>query len=98
MAIIVRGLTKCPLCAETIAVGQSIVSTSHFIESPEHPLWRFSDAAMHYDCFQTWAMRGEFVAEYNHSFGRLIWGDGSRHHMQPDGVVISQKIESDGNS
>jgi hypothetical protein len=47
MAIIVQGLTKCPLCAEVIAAGQSIVSTSHFIESPEHPLWRFSDAAMH---------------------------------------------------
>jgi hypothetical protein len=51
---------------------------------------RCSDAL---DCFQTWAMRGEFVAEYNNSFGRLTRGDGSRHHMQLDGVVISRKIE-----
>jgi hypothetical protein len=41
MAIIVRGLTKYPLCAKIIADEQSIVSTSHFIESPAHPLWPF---------------------------------------------------------
>jgi hypothetical protein len=93
MAIVVRGLTKCPLCAEVIAAEQPIVSTSHFIESPAHPLWQFSDAAMHYDCFQTWAMRDEFVAEYNNSFGRMVWGDGSRHHMQSDGIVISETIK-----
>ena len=93
MATVIRGLTKRPLCAEIIAAGQSIVSTSHFIESPEHPLWPFSDAAMHYDCFQIWTMRDEFVTEYNDSFGRVVWGDGSRYHMQPDGIVISEKIK-----
>ncbi len=91
MAIVIRGLTKCPLCAELIADGQSIVSTPHFVESPEHPLWPFSDAAMHYSCFQKWPLRSEFVAEYNNSLGRMVWGNGSRHHMQPDGIVINEK-------
>jgi hypothetical protein len=91
MAIVIRGRTKCPLCAEIIAAGQPIVSTSHFIESPEHPLWLFSDAAMHYSCFQIWPLRSDFVAEYNNSLGRIVWGDGSRHHMQLDGVVTSEK-------
>lgn len=92
MAIVILGLTQCPLCDEILAAGQSTVATSHFIQSPEHPLWRFSDAAMHYDCFQAWPMREAFVAEYNDSMGRVVWGNGCRHRMRTDGIVVAERI------
>lgn len=44
---------------------------------------------MHYDCFQGWAMREEFVSLYNSTIGRIRWGNGTRHEMASDGVVRS---------
>ena len=89
MAIVILGKTQCPLCSNVIAAGQATVATPHFIQTPSHPLWRYSDAAMHYGCFQLWQHRDSFVAEYNNSIGRVVWGNGTQHHMQPDGIVVT---------
>ncbi len=42
---------------------------------------------MHFDCFQRWADREEFVALYNATIGKIRWGNGTRHEMAGDGVV-----------
>jgi hypothetical protein len=89
MAIIIRGKSECPLCGKALAEGQRLIGTQHFIPDPEDPLWRFSDAGMHYDCFQQWPLREQFVAKYNNTLGRQVWGNGTRHHMQDDGVIQS---------
>jgi hypothetical protein len=66
-----------------------LVATSHFIGEPTDPLWRFSDAAMHYECFQEWEYRQEFVDKYNATIGKIVWGNGTRHHMKADGLIES---------
>jgi hypothetical protein len=91
MALVMYGLSKCPLCSGAVDEGQALVSTTHFIESPDHPLWQYSDAAMHYGCFQTWEHRALFVAEYNRLFGSRVWGNGTRHPMGDDGTVTTVK-------
>lgn len=98
MALIISGKTKCPLCGEVIAAGQRLVATSPFIEDPNHALWRFSDAAIHYDCFQSWERREEFVTEFNKGNGRIVWGNGKRHYMQPDGTIVIVEAGSNGGS
>ncbi len=89
MALIIVGKSKCPICGEVLQEGQRRVATSHFIYEKSDPLWRFSDAGMHYDCFQRWDHREEFVAKYNATMGQKAWGNGTRHHMLPDGIVES---------
>lgn len=88
MAILILGHTDCPLCDNVIATGQRYVATLHFLQDQSHPLWRYSDAAMHYDCFQRWPCREEFVAEYNRTIRRLI--PGSRSHMKADGTTTTR--------
>ena len=89
MALVILGKTLCPLCGHVISDGHETVATPHFIETPSHPLWRYSDAAMHYECFQTWQHREDFVTEYNNTIGRVVWGNGNQHHMQPDGIIVT---------
>jgi len=89
MAILICGKTQCPICSAVISSGQPTVATQHFIQTQSNPLWRYSDAAMHYDCFQMWEHREVFIAEYNKTMGQVVWGNGTRHEMQADGTVIS---------
>lgn len=89
MAILILGKSACALCGEVIVTEHELVATSHFISDPSHPLWRYSDAAMHCDCFQRWPHREEFVAEYNRTIGQIVWGNGSQHTMRADGTVTT---------
>ena len=88
MALIIDGMT-CPICDQPLDIDGPLVATSHFIADPSDPLWRFSDAAMHYDCFQRREHRQEFVDKYNASLGQIVWGNGTRHHMNADGSIES---------
>lgn len=81
------GRTKCAICGQPINLAGQIVATTHFISDSHDPLWRFSDAAMHYDCFQHWPHRDEFVSKYNSTMGKSVWGNGMRHLMQSDGRI-----------
>lgn len=96
MAIVIFGETLCPLCHHAISDGHEVIATPHFIEMRSHPLWRYSDAAMHYQCFQTWRHREDFVAEYNKTIGRIVWGDGNQHQMRPDGIIIVTPVHCMG--
>jgi hypothetical protein len=86
MALIYDGM-PCAICKQPLDINHPRVATSHFIGDPSDPLWRFSDAAMHYECFQTWEHRHKFVAKYNETPGKIIWGNGTRHHMKADGLI-----------
>ena len=90
MAIIYKGI-KCAICGLEIDIGRdaSFVATTHFIGDKNDPLWRFSDAAMHYECFQIWPHKAEFVRKYNSTIGQRVWGNGMRDLMHPDGRVQS---------
>lgn len=76
MALIILSKTKCPLCEEPITSAVDVVATTPFLES-SHLLSRYADATMHYDCFQRWHFREEFVTAYNQRVGS--------NEMRPDG-------------
>jgi hypothetical protein len=61
-----------------------VVATGLFIADP---LWRFSDAPMHYDCFQAWPLRQAFVDKYNATAGPRVRGSGARNVMRDDGTI-----------
>jgi hypothetical protein len=90
MALVYEGMT-CAICEHPLDIHGPFVATSHFIGDETDPLWPFSDAAMHYDCFQAWDHREAFVKKYNDTMGQQIWGNGTRHHMNPDGSIVSVK-------
>lgn len=87
MALITRRSTSCPLCGEGIGAHDDIVATSQFLESG-HPLFQFSDAAMHRGCFLAWKDRAEFVAAFNVRVGPMVSGSGMSHRMAEDGTLI----------
>lgn len=88
MALTFDGM-PCAICDQPLGTDQPKIATSHFIADQTDPLWRFSDAAMHYECFQAWKHRQEFVAKYNETIGKIVWGNGKRHHMKADGTIES---------
>jgi hypothetical protein len=96
MALIFRGETKCALCDTVLKVDDAIVATSHFIADRQHPLWRFSDAAMHKTCFLEWDRRQAFVDLFNQSVGDIIFSDGTSHIMRDDGLIVSLPRQDQG--
>jgi hypothetical protein len=84
MALVLIGKTKCSICEETLMEGDDLVATTHFIADRADPLWRFSDSAMHRKCFATWNHRAEFIAKYNATVGKIVWGNNTRHRMESD--------------
>lgn len=87
MALILRGKTECSICGVVIKDGDTIVATTHFIGEPSDPLWRFSDSGMHSSCFLAWPLRETFIERYNATVGTVTWGNGTYHHMEPDGSI-----------
>lgn len=49
---------------------------------------------MHHECFQIWELREQFVAEYNTTMGKLTWGNGTYHDMQPDGSILIRRRDT----
>ena len=54
--------SKCALCGETLS--QPIFATAHFIANKSHDFYRFSDAAMHWNCYVKWPHQGRFASMY----------------------------------
>ncbi len=71
MAIVIPGVTVCPLCRRAIDGPEDFIGFPHFIEDEEDPLWIYSDAAFHKSCFDTWSRKEEFL-------GRLRGFEGYR--------------------
>ena len=84
--------TKCAICAQILkdkpCDEREYVATSHFIGDRSHHLWRFSDAAMHKQCFMNWEHRKEFVQLFNKTVSKQVSGSGFSHRMNDDGEII----------
>lgn len=63
MAIIIRGVSRCPICGEVLEEGQPLVAFPAFL-SPGDDLWRYSDSAMHEHCFEAWEHRDAMIHKY----------------------------------
>ena len=70
MAIIIRGKSKCTLCGKFLEEGQEVVAFSPFVGNELDPLWVFSDAGFHADCFHQHPLSGEAKARYENSLKR----------------------------
>jgi len=86
VAIIIRGVTNCPLCGTVIADGDALVATSHFIQDENHKFYRYSDSAMHQACFVGWDRRDAFRAAFNKLWPKLM-PDHPREMLE-DGSII----------
>lgn len=58
----------------------------HFIGDEAHPLWRFSDSAMHRSCFKGWSHVEEFRSAYNEIWPKIM--PNHPREMRPDGSII----------
>lgn len=54
--------TECAICDRP--VHEPIFTTSHFIADSSDPLWSFSDASMHWDCYANWKHQRSFAEQY----------------------------------
>jgi hypothetical protein len=52
MSILIRGLTRCPLCGATVTADEEAVLLPAFVWNELDPLTVFNDAAMHKACFE----------------------------------------------
>ena len=68
--------------------GEELVATSAFIENDAHPLFRYSDAAMHRICFLEWPDRTSFVAEFNEYYETHYRGI---QRKLPDGNIVANE-------
>ena len=62
MAIIIQGLTKCPICNGDL--DRPYTATSGCAFPPDHHLFSYCDAALHYSFLEAWKFRQEFSKEY----------------------------------
>ena len=84
---------ECPLCGVSMSHGDRRFATSHFIADPDHDLWRFSDAVMHWDCYARWEHRPRFGRMYFESNvewagSNPYWGIAHRD----DRVLVTVKL------
>ena len=64
MALLIDGM-KCPICAKPIDINKDeIFATSGVFINTTNSLWKFCDAAMHWDCYEHWPHRQEFAKLY----------------------------------
>jgi len=54
--------SQCALCGEILS--HPIFATSRFITNKSHEFYRFSDAAMHWNCYIKWPQQSRFASFY----------------------------------
>jgi hypothetical protein len=64
MAIVIRGKSKCVLCGNLLRDGDEVVSFSPFVSNELDPLWKFSDAGFHVNCFHQDALSEKAQQRY----------------------------------
>lgn len=91
VAIIIRDSSSCAICGDTIRSEERIVATPAFIEDADDPLWKYSDAGMHSDCFLRWELRDAFIDAFN-----TYWSTHYRsmRSMEPDGTITERDPSS----
>ncbi|NRD52826.1 hypothetical protein [Corallococcus exiguus] len=81
MAIIMEGLTSCPICGSTdLSKPYTATSGVAFPEGDE--LWRYCDAPLHLECLAHWPHRERFSRGYFD-----LWRDES---MSGHGVLLAE--------
>lgn len=93
MAIVILGSTECPLCGAILAESDDIVGFPHFIGDRAHPLWRYSDSAMHRACFANWDQAEQFRNIFNEVSPKLL--PNHPREMQADGTIIDLGVDPD---
>lgn len=88
VAIVVRGKTGCSVCGQIISGTDEIVMFPHFIWDEAHPLWRFSDSAMHQQCFTDWDKAEQFRAIYNKRWPEIM--PTHPREMLANGLIVDQ--------
>ncbi len=64
MALVILGVTVCPLCEQPINDPEGFIAFPHFIEDERDPFWPYSDAAFHKQCFDSWSKKKEFLERF----------------------------------
>jgi len=62
--------SKCALCGEVLV--DSIFATGRFITNKSHDFYRFSDAAIHWDCYVKWPQQSRFASVYFEATGNAF--------------------------
>ena len=88
MALVIRGKTTCSICGQVQRDGADLVATTHFIRDDAHPLWRYSDSAMHRACFLNWPQANAFRAAFNETCSKAD----AKHfrEMLEDGTIVGR--------
>lgn len=63
MALYREGITKCHVCGNLVYENQKRTGFTHFLDESD-PLWKYSDAVFHYDCFINWVHKEEYLKKY----------------------------------
>jgi hypothetical protein len=88
MAIVFRGKSKCSLCEAILSGEDDIVMFPHFIPDRAHPLWCFSDSAMHRACFKGWSQAEAFRLLFNKAWPELV--PNHPREMTVDGSIVER--------
>ena len=94
MALILSGLTKCPLCDQVLAEHDEIFATTAFEIPKQDSLSAFQDAGMHQNCFMAWKLRPDFLIAFNNYFENHYRG---MRFMNDDGTVVEREPKSGAN-
>ena len=86
MAVVVRGKTVCSLCRVVFSGSDQIVMFPHFIWDRADPLWRFSDSAMHCQCFAEWSQAEDFRSKFNTAWPKIM--PNHPREMLADGSIV----------
>lgn len=82
MALILQGVTRCPICESTDLTRAYLATSGGFF--PEgHELWRFCDAPLHLDCLERWPDRRRFARGYFD-----LWRD---ECLRGHGVLLAER-------
>jgi hypothetical protein len=60
MAIVLPGVSACPICGRVVTIDDELFGTSGIYPVPSH-LFGYCDVAMHWDCYGAWPHREEFA-------------------------------------
>ncbi|MFN3652397.1 MAG: hypothetical protein ACK47B_22710 [Armatimonadota bacterium] len=63
MALVYPGV-RCAICKAEVDLGTDFFATSGVFFPPEHRLYPFCDAAIHWECYEPWPDREEFARQY----------------------------------
>ncbi|BDI28123.1 hypothetical protein CCAX7_001740 [Capsulimonas corticalis] len=84
----------CPICKQEIDLDAPYFATSEPFFPSEHPLFKYCDAAMHWDCYAAWPSRSEFARRY---FETQIEGEKRNYYwgiaLSRDEVAVTVSID-----